>query len=133
MRKQIIQDCLRVAQKQAKEQNHPEYDNYLHWSFIVQDGKVLGFGRNRPGKPYYDKFGYTTLSKIHAEHDAYRKIKGLLNNSRTFDILNIRLNRQGKMRLSKPCSCCAIFLKFMGCKNVIFSTDCGFARIRFEK
>lgn len=132
MRKQIILDCLRVARGQVFNKNHPEYGNYLHWTFIVQDGKVLGFGRNRPGRPYYDNFGYTALSKIHSEMDCWRKVKGLINSNKSFKCINIRLNKQGELRLSKPCACCVSFLDFVGCHSVIFSTEAGFGKLNIR-
>ena len=122
MRQRLIDDCLRLARKQTKFKNHPEYEYYLHWTFIIQDAKIVGFGRNRNSKAIYSRFGYTEISKIHSETDAYRKLKGILDHNRHFDCLNIRLNRQGQLRIAKPCNACLKFLFFVGCKKVISVT-----------
>ena len=45
---------------------------------------------------------------------------------------NIRLNKQGILRLSKPCYHCYMFLKIVGAKCVWFSTDVGFARMNLN-
>lgn len=129
MTNKILDQCLRTAQKEVLQQKHPEYMSFKHWSFIVQGNKVLGAGKNRSGKAVYN-FGYTNISKIHSEVDVYSKTKGILDKSKHFEIVNIRLNKLGEVKLSKPCECCYKFLNFMGCRNIYFSTEAGFARIR---
>lgn len=129
MKNSIINECVRTARSEIS--GHPEFttNGYLHWSFIVQKNKILGRGKNKVGKPYYNGFGYSDISKIHSEGDVYRRVKGIIESNLTFEVINIRLNRQGDLRLSKPCDCCFRFLNFVGCKTVYFSTDLGFARL----
>lgn len=86
-------------------------------------------GYNRKGPPI-EGFGYSkSFGKIHSENDVYRKAKGLLDPQKPFDIVNIRLNKSGDSRISKPCPCCSAFLETVGCRNVYFSTDDGFAKV----
>ena len=66
----------------------------------------------------------------HAEVDAYRKAKGILNHDDRFEIVNIRLNKNSDLRISKPCAFCHDFLKAVGCRIVHYSTNEGFERIR---
>jgi len=128
MRKRILKECLRIARSKCNPESHPEYYNYIHFSFIIQNNKIIEYGFNRPGPPL-DGFGYPDFGKIHSENDAYRKARGILDSQKPFDIINIRLNKGGDLRVSKPCSCCHSFLKVVGCRNVYFSTECGFAKM----
>lgn len=103
---------------------------FIHWSFIVQNNKIVEWGTNRNGvPPVY--FGYSDRidgaePKIHAELDAWNKAKGLLDRNVKFECINIRLNRAGSLRLSKPCTCCESFLFSIGCSKVFYSTENGF-------
>jgi len=122
-----------IALKTALEKlnSHPEYDCYPHFSFIVQDNKILGYGMNMKGVPPIH-FGYHTrlnggIPKLHSEFVAYKKMVGLLNN-KPFEVINIRLNRRGEIKNSGACSCCYNFLKEAGCKNIYYSTEIGWAK-----
>lgn len=74
--------------------------------------------------------GYKDGSMIHSEADAFRKAKGILDKTKTFECVNVRFTKGNKLKLSKPCSCCYRFMKTMGCSKVYFSTEIGFAEIR---
>jgi hypothetical protein len=128
VKKRILRDCLRIAL--SKNKSHPEWGNYHHFSFIVQGGKILEVGFNRSGSAV-EGFGYGSEypQKIHAENDVYRKARGILDFGKPFDVINIRLNKRGEVRISKPCECCLNFLSAVGCRNVYFSTEVGFARM----
>ena len=129
MRKKIIKQCLKIARYKNAPDYHPQWGFFHHFSFIIQNNKIVEYGFNRSGPPL-DGFGYNKkFGKIHSENDAYRKAKGLLDPQRPFDIVNIRLNKQGEMRLSKPCNCCHNFLSVVNCHSVYFSTKIGFAKI----
>lgn len=132
MNKNILKECVRLSKRQNNADKHPQFHNYIHWSFIVQDNMIVEIGKNKQGKPKYTNFGYIKTAKIHSEHDVYEKAKGLLKKNRPFEIVNIRLNKQGDLRLSKPCACCCKFLDFIGCKTVWFSTEVGFAKLRLS-
>ena len=99
---------------------------WLHWSYIVQSGGIVEWGTNRPGVPPIH-FGYAARidgnsPKTHSELDAYRKARGLLDKSE-FSVLNLRLNRRGELRMSKPCICCSAFLSVVGCSHIVYSTN----------
>lgn len=126
MKKKILKECLRMALE--KNPTHPEFGRYHHFSFVIQNRKILEFGMNREGTPI-NGFGYPEFGKIHSETDAYRKAKGLLDSQAPFDMVNIRLSKQGFLRLSKPCSCCHAFLSMVGCRSVFFTTDQKFGKI----
>jgi tRNA(Arg) A34 adenosine deaminase TadA len=120
MNKRILNTCLRTARQRNTVELHPEYGNFHHYSFIVQDNKIIEYATNRCGKVLYSKF-YERNCKTHAEANAYKKAKGLLKPG-TFEVVNIRLNRAGDLRNSAPCSGCSALLNVMGAKRVWFTT-----------
>jgi tRNA(Arg) A34 adenosine deaminase TadA len=129
MRSKLLRQCLQIAVNKNRPDLHPEWGNHVHFCFVVQGNKIVEWGTNRPGNA--DRIcGFNPIRhKIHAEVDAYRKAKGLLNKRETFEVVNIRLNKDGKTRLAAPCSCCTNFLDVVGCDRVYFSTNVGWESI----
>ena len=129
MKTSIINQCLTIARKNNTPDRHPEFDNFSHFAFIIQDNKIIEWATNKKAEPLILK-GYTEAMKRHAEPEAYRKAKGILDKDRHFECLNIRLNKQSQLKLSKPCQCCYRFLSALNCSKVYFSTEVGIAEIR---
>lgn len=132
MKRSILNHAIRCSLDNLKK--HPMYQarRWLHYSFIVQSNKIIEWGMNRAGEPPVH-FGYHARiednePKIHAELDAWRKAKLLLKHGESFDILNIRLNRLGQFRLSKPCVCCFTVMRELGCKTFYYSSEVGFLK-----
>jgi len=127
-------NLLNIALKTSLEKlnNHPEYDCYPHYTFIVQNNKILGYGCNMRGEPPIHLGYHKRLNggrpKNHSEYVAYRKMVGLLN-KKEFDIINIRLNRKKEVKNAHPCSCCLNFLKEIGCKNIYYTTEIGWSKL----
>jgi tRNA(Arg) A34 adenosine deaminase TadA len=136
MKNRTIQSCLKFAA--SKLDNHPYFikkadgslkpGKFLHFSFVVQGTTILGWGWNHHGDSP-DGFGYRGCT-IHAEVHAYDRARNKIDPTSSFEVLNIRFNRVGQYNLSKPCPCCAAFLKTVGCKNIYFTTDCGIASLK---
>lgn len=128
MKRTILRDVVRTSAEKLT--SHQQFHYYPHFSFIIQDNKVLGMGMNNGAEPprhfgYHDRLTVGNgLPKIHAEFAAYRKVKGILR-PEGFEIVNIRMNRLGQLKTSAPCSCCFNFLSDMGCTHCYFSTDTG--------
>jgi hypothetical protein len=127
MKKSLFTDCVRVGLQHLP--NHPQFDCYKHFSFIIQRDTLIEWGTNRSAPPM---IGYQSHQKFHSENQAYFRAKGLLRRNEPFETVNIRFNKSGKMLLSKPCKCCISFLKFLGCRAIWFSTDAGFARLQLK-
>jgi len=124
MKRTIIRDCLRLARE--KNAAHPE--KFKHYTFIVQDNKVLEWGVNRFGDPLLSH-GYPEYGKIHSENDAYRKAKGLLKDT-VWEAINIRLSKKRELRTAIPCACCSAYFKTLGYSVVWASTaDHGFVKV----
>lgn len=126
MKNRILLECLRIAEKAMP--NHPDKKGYRHFCFIIQDNKILGVGYNRVSEPL---IGYPSYGKLHAEPDAYKQCKGIINKDKPWSAVNIRLAKSGGIRISKPCPCCYAFLERLGCKEIWFTTKVGFAKIIF--
>lgn len=128
MKTTILRECVRLS----KEKNAKRVAQFRHYAFIIQKNKIVDWGVNVSKAEPLTQFGYPQRSGIHAETNAYRKAKGILDQDAPFEVVNIRLNRRGDLKLSKPCSCCYNFLKELGCSFVWFSTDVGFAKLKVE-
>ena len=114
---------------------HPERNNFLHFSYIVQEKAILGWGFNHAASPPVH-FGYgrdgdkSFAPKSHAEVGAYKQSRGLLLKGEAFSMINIRLNRSGTVKLAKPCDCCYNLLSCLGCSAFWYSTNDGFQLLR---
>lgn len=127
MKKRLLDEALAIARRTSLK--HPERRHYMHWTFIVADGKIIEWATNKVGEPPVH-FGYhwrRVAPKLHAEYIAFKRARGLLDGP--FDVINVRLNRRGAMRMSAPCEVCGVWLKAVGCRNMWFTTDMGWASL----
>lgn len=125
MKKSLIHHALKTAI--AHIENHAQYKFYLHYTFIVQNNRIVEWGTNTSQEPK-KHFGYhsrVACPKMHAEIEAYKKAKGLLG-KKPFEAINIRLTRSGECRMSKPCKCCHSILRELGCSKFWYSSEIGF-------
>lgn len=118
MTKKLLDTCLTIAMHYLPK--HTRVDGYKHFSFIIQNNKLVEWGTNRSGPPL-KMFGYAEHQMIHSENLAYRRAKGLLDKTKKFQVINIRLNGSGELKISKPCQCCTNFLRNLGCSSIWFS------------
>jgi hypothetical protein len=125
MKKKLLSECMQTAISLLPK--HP-MDKFRHFTFIIQDNKVVGWGINRFGEAP-PGFGYDENSEIHSEVDAFRRCRSKVNINRPFKVVNIRLSKEGDRRMSRPCSCCNGFLETMGADDVYFTTESGWAKM----
>lgn len=129
MKKTILQECIRLSLKKIS--RHPEKKCYLHFAYIVSEGKIASWGWNSAVEPPVH-YGYHELRdknfkpKFHAEISAYKRAKRLFDR---FEIVNIRMNKNGDLKLSHPCKCCYGLMKALGCKRFYYSSDMGFLKL----
>jgi hypothetical protein len=125
MKKALIKQILCLCNKRLT--RHPELNNFPHYSFVIRNGKIVSWARNSKVEPPRH-FGYhrdgdaTFRPKYHAELAAYRKnpVKP------PFQIVNVRMSRQGSLRISKPCLACAKLMTALGCNKFYYSFNDGF-------
>ena len=132
----LVKKLLLVSQRIALQNlhKHPLYleGKKLHFSFIVQRRQIVEWGCNMLHEPPIH-MGYVQRingadPKLHSELVAYKKAKGLLKDKK-FVLINIRLNKKGEIRLSKPCVCCHEILSSLGCVLFYYSTEEGYQKI----
>lgn len=137
MKSRILKECLKIAHNDID--THPEHEYYPHWSFAIQNNKIIGKGYNRrdfpEGNPLYPGYARRVawnngLPKMHSEVSLWTKVKGIIDGRIPWSVVNIRLNRQGEIRSSCPCPVCKGFLTSLGCSKVYFTTDAGWAQLK---
>lgn len=119
MTKKLLETCLTIAKHYLPKHCRLK-EGYKHYSFIIQNNKLIEWGTNKSGPPL-KYLGYQEHAMIHSENLAYKRAKGLLNKKESFQVINIRLSARGELKISKPCPCCTIFLRNLGCKSIWFS------------
>lgn len=132
MKKSILQSIVRIAREKLSD--HPELEHFPHYSFVIQNNRVVEWATNvnhiPPVHYGYKKIGDDSFkSKFHAEIFAWKKARGLLNGE-SFEIINLRLNKKGSLRLSKPCEACYSLMCELGCKKFYYSADIGFLELK---
>lgn len=120
MNKNLLRECVRIAQEYLHK--HPELAHYPHYSFLVQNNKIVEWSTNAAAVSHPR---YPRGSKLHAEARMWDKGKGLIDKRKKFEVVNIRLNKQAQLRLSAPCLFCHSFLWELGCSKVYYSTTAG--------
>jgi len=123
----MISQTLHNRIKKYIETNLPFHPSRKHhFSFIVQGkNKIIAVGVNFMNKtnPHSPHPHYT----IHSELDALLKLDIPLHKiyGKDYWIINVRVMKNGKWGLSKPCKYCQNFLKATGFINIIYSTKNG--------
>ena len=118
LKKKVTEICLDIALKNL----HKHNEQFKHFSFVIQSNKIIDWSTNRTAEPL-KHFGYADYTKIHSETDAYRKAKGIMDHTIPFDVVNIRLSKNGTIRGSCPCKSCFTYLKKLDCREIWFTTD----------
>jgi hypothetical protein len=136
MNKSLLRDAFKIAVDYIPK--HPEYKCYMHYSFIIQSGKIIEWDTNSncmKFAPLYAMYASRVadlnngIPKCHSEPAAYQKAKGLLVRNKSFDLVNIRVNKKGLPRCAAPCVCCMQFLSSLNCRKIWFTTDVGWAKL----
>jgi hypothetical protein len=132
MKKHVLAYVMSVCRKNLD--RHPELNNFPHYSFILKDNKITSWARNSKIEPprhfgYHRDWDATYRPKYHAELAAYRKhpIKP------PFEIINVRMSKQGLLRISKPCLACTRLMTALGCRKFYYSFQGGFLEYAPEK
>jgi deoxycytidylate deaminase len=105
--------------------------SYKHFTFILRGNKILSIGWNdlhANDAKINGKYIKYPLGGIHSEAAAIEKLNDF-NNCRKLTLLNIRLNKKGILRLSKPCEHCNNLLLAIGFNKIYYSTNEGFIKI----
>lgn len=102
-----------------------------HTTFIFHKNRVVAIGINNYNKthpktlkhPYRNKCGDRYLAGVHSELNAILKLKHRDYNE--LEVLNLRLDKNNKISLSKPCHGCQHLLKQLNFKAIYYSNKIG--------
>jgi hypothetical protein len=130
MKKALLREAIRIAI--AHYPNHPSLGTcWLHYSFIIQDNTLIEWGMNMKGMPP-KHYGYNKKisdgvhpAKLHAEIVAYRRAIGLMDRTRKFSVVNVRVTHTGVVKNSCPCGCCKSWMESNGASEFWHTTDVG--------
>lgn len=98
-----------------------------HASLIFHKKQLISFGTNSfKTHPKAKEIGYR-YEEMHSELDAYTKIPRLYKGEKLI-LVNVRFNKNGHLRMSKPCElcapwCCEIF------HNIFYTTNDGLVEL----
>jgi deoxycytidylate deaminase len=108
-----------------------DFDRVHIGCVITYNDKVIASGyNNRKTDPvqakynrYRKSYGTRTKHFCHAEVMALKRIVNLELDSRNIIVYNYRENADGRPSLSRPCPACMRFIKDLGIRRLIYSTD----------
>ncbi len=135
MNKQILERCTEIARSLYVE---PDLRSF-HCTFLVHRRRIIAIGVNERKThpvnlehPYIAReYPYANISETvgtHSELKAIRKWRywyPTISPDR-LQVINIRLNRQLELRMSKPCQGCRSLLHQHGFHDIWYSTPEGF-------
>lgn len=130
MNKKLLRECLRIAKEKLPRHPEKEVGRFFHTSFVVAEGKIISCGHNRSHAPVIH-MGYAARltddlnpPKTHSEISAWQKVKGMVGNCQ-FQMVNVRLNSQGEVKISEPCEVCSKLLPILGCSSIYYTNTLG--------
>lgn len=135
MNQKLVDRYIEVARAlRPKRQNGRSF----HITCIFDKRKLLSIGvndytkdhpRHKYGVYLPTKPGFNYTSGIHSE---CRAIEKLVNTSYSkLKVLNIRIDNNGEVNLSKPCLNCEKLIKKLGFKRVFYTTKDGLDVLHF--
>ena len=109
-------------------------NKFFHFAFGYHRNRLIAIGQNNPesitAKSYYMRQRFNVDSKypyIHAEVDMLSKLWGKCHIDSRLKVVVVRLNKNGELRDSKPCSKCSSILDALNVSKVWWSINDGFS------
>lgn len=105
--------------------------NY-HFSFGFAGNKIIGIGQNEPFRPdskalrIAKRFGnmhFQSFPFLHAETDLIARLWGKHYIDKKLTLVNVRLNKKGKLMKSKPCNNCQQILDALGITKIYWTNQ----------
>lgn len=108
-------------------------NKFFHFAFAYKKNKLLAIGQNNPEKTHTQALRlaqrFNINSKypyLHAETDLISRLWGKHYIDNNLSMVVIRLNKNGKLRNSKPCDRCQKIINALDITDIIWSIDGGF-------
>tara|TARA_Y100000401_G_C8311655_1_gene220087 strand:- start:976 stop:1371 length:396 start_codon:yes stop_codon:yes gene_type:complete len=107
--------------------------NSRHVSFIVNKGKILSIGLNNPQKthPKILKYNYINREKEDIRHDVgiHSELSSVIKlgteNLNKHQMINVRIDLNGEVTMSKPCNGCQDMINQLGINEVYYTDKNG--------
>jgi len=118
--------CVEISRAMLDKPN----GNFKHFSFVMKGSQILSIGWNDISAPpirINKKLIMYPLGGVHSELHSIKKIKNL-NCLKDCSLVNVRLNRKGQLRLSKPCNVCMTMITLLKFNKLYYSTEFGFTK-----
>jgi hypothetical protein len=106
-----------------------------HYAAAFEKNKMIAFAKNNPikfnAKAYRmgEMFNIDTYKEYPYPHAESHLVSKLLDRYNTIDpswkIVVLRINREGRLLLSKPCDNCQKILDVLNLKNIYYSNNSG--------
>jgi len=126
----IIKTTIKLSYERFKPN---PYQRCYHFAVAFDGNKPLAISQNNPIKinakafRMGQKFNIQTYKEFPYSHAESHLVSKLLDRYNTIDpnwsIVVVRIGRDGRMRLSKPCDNCAKILKAVGFDNIYWSAE----------
>ncbi len=136
MNKQRFKKFVNISKfLQSTHHNYPSLRTF-HVTFALYKRKIVSIGINSTKThPDIKKLNYSSeegedlrnIARTHSELNCILKVKNKLNYKNLKDItfINVRIDKMGNAKYSKPCNGCSDLLKRIGYKNIYYSGECG--------
>jgi len=128
MKAHIIHKCVhKVIADWAGDSSRPTF----HYTFAIRKNKIIAYGKAQPESPSIIVSKLARIYKIekwkqypyfHSESYLVSKIDPKYLNKQ-LEILNLRINRHGEFRFSKPCHNCQKMLDSLNIKKISWSIN----------
>lgn len=115
--------CEKVARCIVAKLEH----NWKHVSFICDRNSIVSVGWNQPYKthPLAHKFGYR-YNCLHSELHAICNFEYPVSQLYRYRMINIRVDKFGKLKIAKPCKICQVVLASFNINEVWYSNHGGY-------
>ncbi len=136
MKKYKFQKFVEIAK--ALQPMHHDYslNRTFHVTFAISKKKTISIGINNiKTHPSIKRLNYRSnegedlrnIARTHSELNCVLKLQNKFSSYFLKDIVfvNIRLDRAGNVRYSKPCNGCTHLMEQVGYKKLYYSGECG--------
>lgn len=111
---------LPLAKKMALKSAH----KYRHSSLLIKRNRIIDIGINQE-KTHSKAPAYYSDKNRRLHSEAHAILGNKLEDLKGTTILNVRVDNDGKLKLSKPCHVCLPLIQAAGIKHIIYTTNDG--------
>lgn len=124
MRIPVLNRLVDISYALLPESHGDDLCRARHFAYLLDKTRVIGIGWNKAkNHPWLRKFNYPSIcNSIHAELNVLSRNR---NNCYGKDMVVLRINRNNKLDMSRPCIGCMSAIKIMGIRSVCYTNEDG--------